>query len=38
MTPADYLPIFSVALPSVTVAIFAVVIVMKQEWKIKKGG
>jgi len=38
MTPADYLPVFCVALPLAVVAIFAVVIVMKQEWKIKKGG
>jgi len=33
MTPDDYLAILSVALPMAVMAIFVVVIVMKQEWK-----
>ena len=38
MTPTDYLAIFCVAVPLAAVAIFAVVIVMKQEWIKLKGG
>ena len=37
MTPDDYLAIISVGLPMVTMAMAAVMIVMKQEWRIKKG-
>ena len=37
MTLDDYLAIISVGLPLVTMAIFAVVIVMKQGWIKRKG-
>jgi len=36
MTSDDYLAIFSVALPLVTMAVFTAVIAMKQGWKIKE--
>ena len=38
MTPDDYLAILSVGLPLVTMAIAVAVIVIKQGWKVKKGG
>jgi len=37
MTPDDYLAIYSVSLPLAVMAIFAVVIAMKQGWIKKKG-
>jgi len=38
MTPDDYLAILSVGLPLVVMAIAVAVIVIKQGWKVKKGG
>ena len=37
MTPDDYLTIYCVSLPLAVMAIFAVVIAMKQGWIKKKG-